>query len=91
MEFRESELGRLLAAAHGYQVLSAEGRSLGVIEHLRYAQHADHPDELVVRLRNRLWGRRRCLSFSAVRAVDPDLQQVVLGLTVNEANASPQA
>jgi hypothetical protein len=36
MDVRESELGRLLAAAHGYQVLSAEGRSLGVIERVSF-------------------------------------------------------
>jgi hypothetical protein len=91
MDARGSDLGRLLAAANGYQVLSAEGRYVGVVDHLRYAHHADHPDELVIRLRNRLWRRRRRVSFSAVRAVDPGLQQVVLRLTAKEAGASPQA
>jgi hypothetical protein len=44
-----AELGRLLAAAEGYQVLTSSGRRMGRVAHVRYERHADRPDEIVVR------------------------------------------
>ena len=63
-------IGRLLASAKGYRVLSSEGRFLGLLDHVRYERHSDHPDELVLRRRTVLWRRRRVVPFSAVEAVD---------------------
>jgi hypothetical protein len=72
------ELGRLLAAADGYQVLTATGRRLGRVEHVRYGQHADWPDEIIVRFRWLLGTRRRAYTLGAVREVDPRAQSVVI-------------
>jgi len=55
-----ARLGRLLASASGYDVLSSEGRSIGHLEHVRYRLHTDHPDEIVIR---RLTWTRRLLTF----------------------------
>src|SRR3990172_2326824 len=52
-------IGRLLASAKGYRVLSSEGRFLGLLDHVRYERHSDHPDELVLRRGTGLWRRRR--------------------------------
>ena len=51
---RQAELGRLLAAADGYQVVASDGTHLGRLDHVRYQRYADHPDEIVVRRRARL-------------------------------------
>lgn len=71
--FRErAELGRRLGASEGYLVLASDGRHVGIVDHVRYARHAEHPDEIVVRRRNVLWRRpRRSSPFGAVGAVDP--------------------
>jgi hypothetical protein len=62
------EIGRLLASAEGYLVLTEEGRPCGRLDHIRYERHADYPDEIV--LRRGLFRRRRILPFEAVAAVD---------------------
>lgn len=72
----QAELGRRLAASEGYLVLASHGRRLGVVDHIRYEQHADYPDEIVVRGRNPLVRRRRAIPFDSVQAVDPK-QRVV--------------
>jgi hypothetical protein len=64
-----AELGRLLAAAEGYQVLTKLGDRLGRVDHVRYQQHADRPDEIVVRSRRLLWSRRLAYPLSAVHEV----------------------
>jgi membrane protein YdbS with pleckstrin-like domain len=77
--FREhAELGRLLSACQGYLVLTSDGMHLGVVDHVRYEQHADHPDEIVIRRRSILWRRRRSIPFTAVAAVDPGQRTVTL-------------
>lgn len=76
----DAELGRRLAAAEGYLVLASDGRHVGVIDHVRYRRHADHPDEIVIRRRNVVWRRRRSLPFSAVQAVDPGQCTVMLNI-----------
>ncbi len=47
-------LGRLLAAAEGYWIVSSDGTHLGWLDHVRYERHVDHPDEIVVRRRSLL-------------------------------------
>jgi hypothetical protein len=44
---RAASLGHLLAAAQGYEVLSSEGRFLGIVDHVRYEAHSDHPTSLL--------------------------------------------
>jgi hypothetical protein len=75
---RLAEFGRLLAAAAGYQVQTVNGRRLGRVEHVRYGQHADWPDEIVVRFRWRLGTRRRVYPLRVVREVDPRARTVVI-------------
>jgi PRC-barrel domain len=75
---REAELGRMLAAAEGYQVLTSTGRRLGRVEHVRYQHHADRPDEIVVRSRMLLRTRRRVYPLSAVQEVNPKEGTVVI-------------
>lgn len=74
----EAELGRLLAAAEGYRVLTANGTHVGWLDHVRYERHADHPDEIVVRSGRLLMRRRRALPFSAVEHVNARESTVVL-------------
>jgi hypothetical protein len=57
---------------------SNDGRHVGVVEHIRYEQHADYPDEIVVRRRNVLFRRRRAIPFDSVHAVDPSQRTVTL-------------
>jgi hypothetical protein len=73
-----AELGRLLAAAEGYQVLTSTGRRLGRVEHVRYEQYADRPDEIVVRSRTLLRMRRRVYALSAVHEIKPRERTVVI-------------
>jgi hypothetical protein len=77
---RQAELGRLLAATDGYQVLASDGTHLGRLEHVRYQRYADHPDEIVVRRRAVFPKRRRALPFSAVEAVRVRERTIVLRL-----------
>jgi hypothetical protein len=75
---RMAELGRLLAAAEGYQVLTSMGRRLGRVERVRYERYTDRPDEIVVRSRTLLRTRRRVFALSAVREVKPSERTVVI-------------
>jgi hypothetical protein len=77
---RPGELGRLLAAAEGYRVVASDGTHLGLLDHVRYERHVDHPDEIVVRRRRFFPKRRRALPFSAVEAVRPRERTVVVRL-----------
>jgi hypothetical protein len=52
-----AELGRRLAASARYLVFASDGRHVGVVDHIRYEQHADYPNEIVVRRRNVLLRR----------------------------------
>jgi hypothetical protein len=86
---RRAELGRLLAAAAGYQALTAAGGRLGRIEHVRYGQNAEWPDEIIVRSRWLLYTRRRAYALDAVSEVDPRAQTVVIVPTDrSEANVT---
>ncbi len=77
---RQAELGRLLAAADGYQVVASDGTHLGRLDHVRYQRYADHPDEIVVRRRAVFSKRRRALPFSAVETVRVRERTIVLRL-----------
>jgi hypothetical protein len=77
---RQAELGRLLAAADGYQVVASDGTQLGRLDHVRYQRYADHPDEIVVRRRAVFPRQLRVLPFSAVETVRAKERTVVLCL-----------
>ena len=86
-----ARLGRLLASASGYDVLSSEGRSVGQLEHVRYHFHTDHPDEIVVSRLRLVWKRRRVLPFNAVEAVDARAGTVTLRLGWDSVERAPSA
>ncbi len=88
---RQTELGRLLAAAEGYRVVTSDGTQVGWLDHVRYERHVDHPDEIVVRRRGLLPKWRRALPFSAVEAVRPRERTVVLRLDHAALERSPSA
>jgi len=88
---RHAELGRLLAAAEGYRVVAGDGAHLGWLDHVRYERHADHPDEIIVRRRGLLPGRRCAVPFSAVEAVRPRERTVVLRLDPGAVEQPPPA
>jgi hypothetical protein len=75
---RQAELGRLLSAAAGYRVVAGDGTHLGWLDHVRYEQHADHPDQIVVRQRGVLLKRHRAVPFSRVETVRPRERTIVL-------------
>ena len=88
---RQAELGRLLSAAAGYRVVAGDGTHVGWLDHVRYEQHADHPDEIVVRRRGLLLKRRRAFPFSDVETVRPRERTVVLRLDRVTLELSPSA
>jgi hypothetical protein len=88
---RQAELGRLLAAAEGYQVVTGDGARLGWLDHVRYERHADRPDEIGVRRRGLLPRRRRAVPFAAVEAVRPRERTVVLRLDRGAFERAPSA
>ena len=73
-----ARLGRLLADARGYRVLASDGRQVGIVDHVRYERHSDHPDQVVVRRRRAISRRLRAVPFDEVGAVDPSERTVVL-------------
>lgn len=88
---RRAELGRLLAAAKGYRVLTLDGEHVGWLDRIRYERHADHPDEIVLRNRSLFGRRRRLLPFDAVVEVRPREKTVVLRTTRGAIERSPSA
>jgi hypothetical protein len=89
---RQSELGRLLSAATGYRVVAGDGTFVGWLDHVRYEQYADRPDELVVvRRRGLLLKQGRAFPFSRVEAVRPRERTVVLRLERVTLERSPSA
>lgn len=85
---RVAELGRLLAAAGGYQVRTTTGGRLGRVEHVRYESQADRPDEIIVRASGLLGTRKRVYPLSAVRAVKPKEQIVVVAPPSGSAHST---
>jgi hypothetical protein len=71
-------LGRRLADAVGFRVIARDGRDVGVLEHVRYERHMDHPDEIVVRRRRFLRERLVSVTFDQVANVDRHSERVFL-------------
>jgi hypothetical protein len=63
-------LGRRLADSVGFRVIALDGREVGLLEHVRYRDHADHPDEIVVRRRRVLRDRQTVVAFDQIANVD---------------------
>jgi hypothetical protein len=73
-------LGRRLADSAGFRVVALDGREIGVAENVRYENHTDHPDEIVVRRRFLLWDRFATIAFDDVANVDPERERVYLAV-----------
>jgi PRC-barrel domain len=73
-------LGRRLADSAGFRVVALDGREVGVLEHVRYKQHTDHPDEIVVRRRRFLRERFVSVPFGEVADVDGRSGRVYLAI-----------
>lgn len=71
-------------------MLSAEGRRLGVIDHLRYRSRLDRPDEIVVASGRLAWRRLRVVPVDAIEAVDPAEGTVLLRIAAAQARRLPQ-
>ena len=71
-------LGRRLADSVGFTVIALDGREVGVVEHVRYEHHTDHPDEIVIRRRRFLRNRLARVSFDDVANVDRRSERVYL-------------
>jgi hypothetical protein len=74
-------LGARLANAVGFRVIALDGHEVGVLENVRYRQHMDHPDDLVITRRFLFWERRSEVKFEDVSAVDPDRERVYLAVS----------
>jgi hypothetical protein len=73
-------LGRRLADSAGFRVVALDGRDVGVLEHVRYKQHTDHPDEIVVRRRRFLRERLVSVPFGEVANVDGRSGRIYLAI-----------
>jgi hypothetical protein len=73
-----SEIGRGLAAAAGFRVVTADGVQLGQIEHVRYQRRTDYPDEIVVKPSKVFRWRRRVIDFAQVERVEARTRTVVV-------------
>jgi hypothetical protein len=62
-------------------VIALDGREVGVLDHVRYERHMDHPDEVVIRRRVFLWDRYATVSFDEVSNVDPARERVYLSVS----------
>jgi hypothetical protein len=61
-------------------VIALDGRDVGVLDHVRYERHTDHPDEIVIRRQVFLWDRYATLAFGEVSNVDPARERVYLSV-----------
>ena len=73
-------LGRRLADSVGFRVIALDGREVGLLEHVRYRQHTDHPDEIVVRRRRFLRDRQTVVAFDQIANVDRRSESVYLAV-----------
>ncbi len=87
----DAELGRRLAASARYAVRASDGRDVGFVDHVRYEQHMEHPDEIVIAQRRLLWKGRRTAPFSAVESVDPRARTVRLRIDSANVRQLPRA
>jgi hypothetical protein len=81
-----ARLGARLADAEGFRVVGLDGRNVGLVEHVRYMRHADHPDEIVVTRRILFWRRQIVIPFEAVGNVDPVGERVYLTIPAEAIN-----
>jgi hypothetical protein len=77
-------LGRRLADSVGFTVIALDGRDVGVLEHVRYEHHTDHPDELVIRRRRWLREQIARVPFDEVANVDRRSERVFLAVPSSE-------
>ena len=84
-----SELGRLLAAAEGYDVLARDGSAVGTVAYVRYETYADRPDELVVCRGKMLRRRRRRVPVDAVARVNAREATVTLAIDRKAVDLCP--
>ena len=61
-------------------MIALDGRDVGVLDHVRYERHMDHPDEIVIRRQVFLWDRYATVSFDEVSNVDPARERVYLSV-----------
>jgi hypothetical protein len=73
-------LGHRLADAIGFRVIALDGRDVGVLEHVRYTQHTDHPDEIVLKRRRFLGERLVTVTFDQIANVDRRSERVYLAI-----------
>jgi hypothetical protein len=73
-------LGRRLADSVGFRVIALDGREVGLLEHVRYRDHTDHPDEIVVRRRRFLRDRQTVLAFDQIANIDRRSESVYLAV-----------
>jgi sporulation protein YlmC with PRC-barrel domain len=64
-------LGYRLSQAHGFDVITSDGRKLGRLQRLRYERHAEYPEELIVHRGRLLWKRDQHIPFHRVEHVEP--------------------
>jgi hypothetical protein len=76
-------LGARLANSEDFRVVGLDGREIGVLESLRYENHTDHPDEILIKRRYLLWDRYASVSFEQVANVDPERERVYLAISSN--------
>jgi hypothetical protein len=84
-------LGRRLADAVGFRVIGLDGRDVGVLEHVRYKQHTDHPDEIVFRRRRFLRERLVTVGFDQIANVDRRGERVYLRISSAQVGFEPRA
>jgi hypothetical protein len=84
-------LGRRLADSVGFRVVALDGREVGVLEHVRYEHHTDHPDELVIRRRRFLRQQVARVSFDDVANVDRRSERVYLTIPSSEVGFGGRA
>jgi hypothetical protein len=77
-------LGRRLADSIGFRVVALDGREVGVLEHVRYEHHTDHPDEVVIRRRRFLREQVARVAFDDVANVDRRSERVYLTIPSSE-------
>ena len=61
-------------------MIALDGRDVGVLDHVRYERHMDHPDEVVIRRQVFLWDRYATVPFDDVSNVDPARERVYLSV-----------
>jgi hypothetical protein len=73
-----AEIGRHLAAAAGFRVVTAQGDEAGRLDHIRYERRVDVPDEIVIRPSRLLRWRRRVIDLEQVERVELRGRTIVL-------------